>query len=343
MTTTAGGVTTNSDATVIREELHRARRAQCCGAAISTATLNFLVYVDDAKHRSWVAERALRIAEKHPSRLLLLDASDPGEGASVSATGRGGTSASGSTVHSERVELGVGRLAPVALRSLVQSLTLPDIPTVLWWTASPSVREQHLSELLPLSNSIVVDSSGCRGDAETVRELGQLCARRPDVVVRDLAWMRLLPWQDVIAQFFDDAVFLKDLSSLTRLEVVSGSEAEALYLAGWLASRLGWTPAGPSTFRGSDGRAIAFEHRREGRIRRVQLVALTSADSRFIGRVTDGSDAVCLMVEGRKQRPCAYTPLQSIDNMSLIERAILSSRRDAIFEGALRTVRELLG
>jgi hypothetical protein len=36
-------------------------------------------------------------------------------------------------------------------------------------------------------------------------------------------------------------------------------------------------------------------------------------------------------------------PLQNIENTSLIERAIIESQRDQIFETSLLTVRDLLG
>jgi len=58
--------------------------------------------------------------------------------------------------------------------------------------------------------------------------------------LRDLAWMRLRPWQDMIANFFDDPALLGELFSIRRLHIASGSDSEAFYLAGWLASRLDW-------------------------------------------------------------------------------------------------------
>jgi hypothetical protein len=48
-------------------------------------------------------------------------------------------------------------------------------------------------------------------------------------------------------------------------------------------------------------------------------------------------------VAGPKERPLQYVPLQNIENTSLIERAIIESNRDQIFETSLLTVRDLLG
>ena len=85
---------------------------------------------------------------------------------------------------------------------------------------------------------MLLDSSGKVRGEEAIRELGEFLTRFPGVALQDLAFLRLAPWQDMIAQFFDDPALREDLFSLTALEIESGSAAEALYLAGWLGSRL---------------------------------------------------------------------------------------------------------
>jgi glucose-6-phosphate dehydrogenase assembly protein OpcA len=154
----------------------------------------------------------------------------------------------------------------------------------------------------------------------------------------------LRPWQDLIANFFDDPNLLNELFSIQRLAIASGSDAEALYLGGWLASRLGWTASGRDDFRDGHGNAIGFERRREGEIRRVRSVCLDSATSWYHGEVAgDDQTVVRVWVEGDHAREARLFPLQAIDNVSLLERAILERGADEVFATALRSAATLLG
>ena len=82
-----------------------------------------------------------------------------------------------------------------------------------------------------------------RAARATSRRCAQLVAFRrehPEVVMRDLAWMRLRPWQDMIAAFFDD-----DPDLVARaLHDPPAAHRERLRLRGALPRRLAREPAG---------------------------------------------------------------------------------------------------
>jgi len=331
------------DISPILEELRRIRKCAGTGQqgiAPRVATLNFVVFVDDPAHREWVLERAVRVADKHPCRLIVLDSTRSGGGVDVATSTR---ESGGATTINERVDIAVGNVGHASIHTLVQELSVHDIPTILWWSGARLLQSRTFGGLSAQASSVLVDSSGMAAGAETIRELGEFLSRFPNVSLQDLAFMRLAPWQDMIAQFFDDPALREDLFSLTSLDIESGSEAEALYLAGWLASRLSWQPAGHASFRARDGRNIPFTRVTKGDKRRVLRVALTSADSTYIAELSDDDAVVQLRVEGARSKPPWFVPLQNIDNTSLIERAILEDRRDQIFETSLLTVREILG
>src|SRR5208282_3442205 len=68
------------DTEAIRLEWREAR-----GGHPSTATMNLVVYVENDRYRDWVFERAQRIADKHPSRMIVLDAVKGEHGTKVTA------------------------------------------------------------------------------------------------------------------------------------------------------------------------------------------------------------------------------------------------------------------
>jgi hypothetical protein len=292
---------------------------------LNVATFNLIVFIDDPTRRDWFYERALRIAEKHPSRLIILDACDASGEVTVSASA---------------LRLCVGKLDVSVIAHLTRELSAPDVPNVLWWSPECLIEHELFSVLLEQSDRVVMDSSGACNDESTLRRL--LCFVHPVKPLQDLAWMRSAPWREMIAQFFDDPEMHEDLSTLSTLEITSGSTAEAFYLAGWLASRLAWTPEDESSFRAPDGSRVTLKQIDEGKKRRVVRVALATKDSRYVAQLSDDENVVELSIAGARSRPPWLVPLNNIDNASLIEQAILDNANDEVFNDSLRILRELL-
>ncbi len=331
-----------ADVRALIEELHRSREAASSsptGTSTSVATMNLIVFVDDPVARERVLERAAGLADKHPARTILLDATGKMHGANVATSTRDNA---GTTVITERIDVDVRGQDPPIILNAVGELTVRDVSTVLWWSGARLLESRTFSGLAELASTVIVDSSGRARDAETIRELGEFFAKYPRIALHDLAFMRLAPWMDMIAQFFDDPALHDDLFNITEFAIASGSDAEAYYLAGWLASRLSWEPAGRDRFR-ARGRTIRFSKIAKGDARRVQSVTLSTGDSQYAAELcADDPTIVCLCVTGAKAKPTWSVPLLNVDNLSLMERAILSSGKDHIFETSLLTVREVL-
>jgi glucose-6-phosphate dehydrogenase assembly protein OpcA len=321
-----------SDIEAIQAELTRHKPAM--------TTMNLVVWIDSDIKRDWVIERAMRVSAKHPSRTIILDSSPGRTGAFV----RAATSDDDADGQNSRVEIGVAELSPIAACELATTLLAPDVPTVLWWSADSLNEDTAFRCFFDNADSAVVDSSLGVRDASTLAELSAFYADHRRVALRDLAWMRLHPWQDIIAQFFDDPNLREELFSIYTLKIVSGSDAEALYLSGWLASRLGWNAVGHDAFTDRYGHRITFVHERDGQPRRVHSVAISTATSTYHGTVDANDNTVVrVWVAGKNARDERIFPLQAVDNASLIEQAALEvGGTDEIFETALRMVATLI-
>jgi glucose-6-phosphate dehydrogenase assembly protein OpcA len=326
--------TVSTSLEAIREELTRTK--------LSTSTVNFVVWIDDPARRDWIRERAGMLSEKHPSFTLVLDNTGVRAGdATVTTSARDPQSTF--TVLGERVEIDVSGAGAETVVSYVAGLSSTSVPTVLWWSGMNEASRPTFYALLPLATTLLVDSSGGTRDDSGLRVLAAFHAEHPEVALRDLAWMRLGPWQDMIAHFFDDPALLDELFSIRALQIASGSDSEALYLGGWLASRLGWTATARDAFTDQHGKTLTFERKRVGDIRRVQSVCLDSETSWYHGEVTEDDTVVRVWVEGEHAREPRLFPLQAIDNASLLERAVLEQGTDELFETALKSAGTLLG
>ncbi|HEV3085588.1 MAG TPA: glucose-6-phosphate dehydrogenase assembly protein OpcA [Candidatus Elarobacter sp.] len=327
--------TVSSSIEAIRRELSRTK--------LSTSTLNLIVWIDDPGRRDWVLERAAMLNEKHPSFMLVFDHTGAHAGEATVTTAAHDTQAAFS-VQGERVDVDVSGADATTVVGYVTALTSPSVPTVMWWTGINEASREIFYALLPFVQTLVFDSSGGARDESALCSLVAFHREHRDVVLRDLAWMRLRPWQDMIASFFDDDPDLvAEAYAIRKLHIASGSDSEAFYLAGWLASRLGWEATGPNAFTDGRGETVRFERGREGEIRRVQSVCLDSDTSWYHGEVTDDPGVVRVWSEGEHKREPRLFPLQAIDNASLLERAILEPGSDDLFETALRSTGTLLG
>jgi glucose-6-phosphate dehydrogenase assembly protein OpcA len=320
-----------ADIAAIQAELSRAKP--------SMTTMNLIVWIDSDQKRDWVIERATKVSQKHPSRTIILDSTPGRTGAHVRPI-----DADDPTHQSSFIDIGVADIKPWDACEMVTSLIAADVPTVLWWSADSLNEDTAFRCFFDNATTAVVDSSLGVRDASTIAELSDFYAEHRSVALRDLAWMRLHPWQDIIAHFFDDPALREELFSIQTLRIVSGSDAEALYLGGWLASRLGWNATAHDEFSDRNGNRISFDHERSGQPRRVHSVALTTATSLYQGDVdTTDPTVVRVWVEGANAREMRIFPLQAVDNASLIEQAALEGGgTDEIFETALRMVQTLI-
>ena len=314
-------------------------RAKLARAKPLATTMNLIVWIDSERNREWVTERATKISEKHPSRTIILDASPGRVGALVRPI-----DGSDPTQQSSFIELGVSDITPWEACDLAISLSAPDVPTVLCWNADSLKEDTGFRFFFDNATTAVVDSSLGVRDTTTIAELSAFYKEHRSVALRDLAWMRLHLWQDIIANFFDAPALREELFSIRKLRIVAGSDAEALYLGGWLASRLGWNATAHGEFSDRNGHHIAFEHERSGRPRRVYAIALTTAASVYQANVDEADpDVVRVWVEGANAQEVRIFPFEAIDSASLVERAALEGGgTDEIFETALRMVQTLI-
>ena len=310
---------------------------------LSTSTLNFVVWIDDPTRRDWIRERAGMLSDKYPSFTLILDHTGVRAGDATVTTGARDEDEVTFTVRGERVEIDVEGFDAQTVAHYVSTLCPRGVPTVLWWSGLQEESRSIFYALLPLIQILVVDSSGGSRDDTGIRRLAAFHGEHPEVVVRDLAWMRLLPWQDLIANFFDDPALLEELFTIRALHISSGSDSEAIYLGSWLASRLGWVASGRDAFTDPRGKTVAFTGKRVGDIRRVRSICLDSETSWYHGELSDDPNVVRVWVEGDHARAERLFPLQAIDNASLLERAVLQTGIDEMFDTALRSAQTLLG
>ena len=239
------------------------------------------------------------------------------------------------------IELGAKRAGPEMLRSAIAALRLAEAPIVLLWIASGIGNDARFAMLCEDVQTVVYNSSLLDSGHDALCELVEYVELHPDLPLADIAYLRLAPWQECVAIFFDGKA-AQELDDLQRVDITCGSEPEALYVLGWLASRLQWTPAAPNALVDRFGKRIAFEIRRGGEPRRIARIALGSSRSTFVAEVDKNQETIHLSVSGSSRHGPRYRAINNTGIAALLERAILWGRNDRIFQAALAAAGAIL-
>lgn len=195
------------------------------------------------------------------------------------------------------------------LDSVVEPLTLPDLPVVVW--CRERLPPAH-SPLIGAADHMVVDSARAGGRSR-LPAVARLSSRVP---VTDFAWLRLLPLRRRLAAALrrpDAGDVLGEATAAT----VAGPGPERALLGGWLRDRL---PA-----------ATVTEDDEETDL---PSVVLGGDDFRLAVETTEAAVAVTLERQGRQQWSSTATSAPATTE-SLLAESLLHLRPDPVFLGAL--------
>src|SRR4029079_14429722 len=130
---------------------------------------------------------------------------------------------------------------------------------MLWWPHGEPADDPRFLKVADMVDRVIVDSATFAAPEAGLARLAALLDHDggqsgAGTAISDLSWSRLTPWRELIAQFFDAPALVPHLAEITRVVVdyearvdAVADRSQALLLVSWLAARLGWRTAGPSS------------------------------------------------------------------------------------------------
>jgi glucose-6-phosphate dehydrogenase assembly protein OpcA len=216
---------------------------------------NLVVFAREGVARAELDGLLEEVAAQTPSRVILLltdrDAA-PGLDARVSTRCRP-TLKGRRQLCGEQITIDAGGAMIESVASAVEPLLVPDIAAFLWWKDIPNHEDKLFTRLVGMVDRVVIDSAAFDRPRQDLRRVAGLVASRGEEMrLSDLNWGRLTSWRSLVANFWDVPEYREHLDALDRVEIEyepaacapEDVAAQALLAAGWLASRLGWRPAG---------------------------------------------------------------------------------------------------
>ncbi|HYT53044.1 MAG TPA: glucose-6-phosphate dehydrogenase assembly protein OpcA [Gaiellaceae bacterium] len=216
------------------------------GVRLRTNVMTHIAWVPE----EWVeaAEDVLAgLAERHPSRTIVLFPQSGGEGLEGKVESDSFPMNEGLIVCTDTIRIQLHGKAAEHPASVVEPLLVSDLPVFLRWRGVPPFGDPAFGELIDVADRLIVDSTEWPGLPKPYARMAEIFDR---VAVSDIAWARTSRWRPMLASLWPA------IAEVERIKV-TGTEAQAQLLAGWLRSRL--------------GRPIALEHEPSNKLVGVEL------------------------------------------------------------------------
>lgn len=343
----------------VERELARLRMNEDGTLGLRASVLNLIV-VTDEKSAGEVAKTISSLADRYPSRAIVLISEtegDPNLHVSLSAfcsLRRSG--GAGRQVCSEQVT--VYAAGPTALHpeSVAGPLLIPDLPTFLFYPGRFSATSSpEFSRISRLADRVILDSaspfsSGCES---VLREMSALLEDPRNPPVGDLQWAALSPWRALARELFGSPEKQEELRNIHEVEVMhtSGGESRALLFAGWISSSLGWIPKSHSRY--ETGREILFDSPTAGEVvfktspstfdADLSRITLHAEDCSFlISRHKDLTEAHISVERGPETVAHRAVRIGRFDMRATLGEELKYKGRDPVHEASLEKVMEIL-
>ena len=334
------------------------RQASSEDEAVTRAcTLNLIVACREKRDLAGTAKTIALLSEQHPGRTLMVSVDAVAEGESderlaayVSAHCH--RASGGARVCSEQITLEAHEKSAHLIPETVLQLLVGDCPVYTWWRRPRMGTDLLWSQLARISDRFIVDSATFPDPVEAVTDLASLASSQTwGGNVGDLLWVRLERWRELVASQFDSSLTRGYLDWATAVQVTAGGPASergvtaaGAYLAGWLASRLGWrSEADGGTLRRKDGGRVRVELKHDPRFEsgRTCSVSIECSDADrpatfVVERLSPEEDAVRLRMETEGACPLPYIQkLAGLDDVSLLCGELERDAHDSVLEDAL--------
>lgn len=256
------------------------------------------------------------------------------------------------------------------LSSLVSPLLISELPTFLWWPSGEFRDNAIFEDLALVADRLVLDSARLGNDAHAVADYRTLIDEDTDPLVGDFTWLRLAPWRQLVAQFFDPVDMISSLSAIDSVSIAYAQEREdrgsgfaaALLICGWLGSRLGWEviePLEPRKTGGwtafmaatdANGRANEVSIRitpdatpgAKFSLRSVEIITNHDTNGRFVVQRTDQDDLITSSETSSTPHVSRMVYSRRHSTVEMLGEELQRFGADKIFEDSIRLATQLL-
>jgi glucose-6-phosphate dehydrogenase assembly protein OpcA len=309
---------------------------------------NLLVFVPSKELLDDVRELLPELTANHPSRVLMMhsarSAPDSDIEMAVASHFQTDKRSNRKRLCCEEVTLKAQGDFVVELPSAALPLLVSDLATFLWWRDRVQVSDKVFDTLVRATDRLVIDSGEFADPRSCLAEMNKLFSQlnqtnQGRVGVSDINWARLTLWRGLLADFYDVPAYQGSLGEIdyVRIDYIAPEQApttvapQALLIAGWLASRLGWSLLQDQTLPENDETlSFKFSSKDRGSSPTVKEGSADRVIKLELNRVEHGEQipGKLVRVELRRSsnKPASFTVSRSADNLHLEAKATFGPR-----------------
>lgn len=343
------------------------------GELMRANTLNLIAVADDDGIARLITSTVSQLSDFLPSRTIIFNTSQDSSRTKtwhVEVRLNEGETKGGPPIHFETITITVDPKMSGHLASLVSPLLISELPTFLWWPTGDFVGNLLFNDIVEIVDRLILDSARLGNDARALAQMRTLLDDEDDPRLGDFTWIRLEPWRQLIAQFFDPVELQPCLDNISQVNIAyaerrqeSGSGfAAAMLVVGWLSSRLDWQviepleprKAGgwtvPMIARSADGKARDIQVRltpdpspeAKFSVRSVELVAIGEHDGVFRIMRTDKDDLITSSETSVAPYMSRMVYSRRKNTVEMLGDELQNFGSDPVFEDAIRLATRLL-
>lgn len=255
-----------------REELEEKNLTKAC-------LFNLIVYSHEQRRANYLKEIVHLITERFPCRIFFIQGKkEPSKNylhveVSQELVGKGEA-----VIGCDQITIEASIKNLVRVPFIILPHIVPDLPIYLLWGQDPASENEIFPHLKEFTSRFIFDSEATPDLREFIGNMLSLIDSLK-IDFMDLNWAHLSGWRNIISQVFDSLPKMDELRSCKKINIIYCKKSEcesylhqeiqAVYLQGWLASRLDWKYISKTldndairlTYENSDGKEIVISLR----------------------------------------------------------------------------------
>lgn len=216
---------------------------------IKACLFTLIIYAHEPRRIKYLQDLVNTILDKFPCRIIFIKADDKASHDYFHVNVANVSSGQESTmVACDQITIDTSRSQLFRVPYIVVPHIIPDLPVYLLWSQTPFEEQDIFPAIQPFASRVIFDTE-CSDNLNRFCQEMLLNLEVLKMDIMDINWALLSNWRDVLVQMFDTPQkidFLKNCKSLNitynnaKTETLQHPEIRAIYLQGWLASRLKW-------------------------------------------------------------------------------------------------------